>query len=245
MVANPPKKASPKSNQISVFVVDEFQIFCEALGAAISIEPDLHFVGSATSAADAVSLVEEHSPDVAVVDADLPTPGIGDFDGIEATQRIKAVRPETRVLVLTARMDLDTMARAASTGACGFLAKTSNLKDICQAIRTAKEGGMFVEQELVAPLLERMRVSATRTIEGGSARPKITGREQEVLTMLGEGLDVGTIARRLGISLNTCRGHVKSLLSKLGSHSQLEAVVEAVHQGLLPHLARSPHNPSP
>jgi DNA-binding NarL/FixJ family response regulator len=56
--------------------------------------------------------------------------------------------------------------------------------------------------------------------------------------LLGEGLDVATIARRLGITMNTCRGHVKSLLVKLGSHSQLEAVVEAVHQGLLPHLSR-------
>ncbi len=240
MVSDSPGEKS-KSKAIRVFVVDEFQIFCEALGAAISVEPDLRFVGSATTAAAAVNGVREHSPDVAVIDADLPTPGNGDFDGIEATQRIKEVRPEIRVLILAGHMDLDTMARAASLGACGFLPKTSNLKDICRAIRTAKEGGMFVEQELVGPLLERLRVTARRPIGGGSARAEITRREQEVLTMLGEGLDVGVIAKRLKISMNTCRGHVKSLLSKLGSHSQLEAVVEAVHQGLLPSLSRPPH----
>jgi DNA-binding NarL/FixJ family response regulator len=223
---------------VRVVLVDEFPIFCEALGAAISREPDLLYVGSATTEEEAVELVTRESPDVAVIDTDLPTPGNGDFNGIDAAIRIKAVRPETRVLILTAHMELDTLARAAAAGACGFLSKTTNLEDICQAIRTAKEGGMFVEQELVAPLVERLRVSARRPIEGGSAKAVITAREQEVLNLLGEGLDVNVIARRLGISLNTCRGHVKSLLGKLGSHSQLEAVVEAIHQGLLPHLTR-------
>jgi DNA-binding NarL/FixJ family response regulator len=169
---------------------------------------------------------------------DLPAASNGDFDGLGVTRRIKEARPETRVLVLTGQMDLDTMARAASEGACGFLPKTSNLQNICQAIRTAKDGGMFVERELVAPLVERVRTSARRPIGGGSARAAITPREQEVLTLLGEGLDAAAIAARLGISLATCRGHVRKLLAKLGSHSQLEAVVEAIHQGLLPHLAR-------
>lgn len=221
-----------------VVVVDEFPIFSEALGVVISLEDDLEFVGSASTADEAVELVTRHSPDVALIDVDLPGPGNDDFDGIDASQRIKSARPETRVLILAGQMELDTMARAASQGACGFLPKTSSLDDICHAIRTARDGGMFVERELVAPLVARVRTSARRPIEGGSARAAITAREQQVLSMLGEGLDVTTIARRLGITANTCRGHVKSLLAKLGSHSQLEAVVEAVHQGLLPHLAR-------
>ena len=221
-----------------VVLVDEFPIFSEALGVVISLEDDLEYVGSATTALEAVELVAEQSPDVAVIDVDLPTAGNGDFDGLGVTKRVKEARRETRVLILTGQMDLDTMARAASEGACGFLPKTSNLQDICQAIRTAKDGGMFVERELVPPLVERIRVSARKPIGGGSARAAITPREQDVLTLLGEGLDAAAIAARLEIGLSTCRGHVKSLLAKLGSHSQLEAVVEAVHQGLLPHLSR-------
>lgn len=218
--------------------MDEAPIFSEALGTVIALEDDLDYVGSATTAEQAVALVTRQSPDVAVIDVDLPSPGNGDFDGLGITKKIKEARPETRVLVLTAQMDLDTMAKAASEGACGFLPKTSHLEDICQAIRTAKDGGMYVERELVPPLLDRLRSSNRRPIGGGSARAAITPREQEVLTLLGEGLDVTAIARRLEITLNTCRGHVKNLLAKLGSHSQLEAVVEAVHQGLLPHLSR-------
>jgi DNA-binding NarL/FixJ family response regulator len=219
-------------------VVGEFPIFSEALGAVISIESDLEYVGSATSAEDAVVLVTDQAPDVAVIDVDLPMTGDGDFGGIHATRLIKRVRPELRVLILTGHMEIDIMARAASEGACGFLAKGSTLADICEAIRTAKDGGMFVERELVRSLVQRIKTSARPPIGGGSAVPAITPRQQEVLTLLGEGLDVTAIAKRLGISLSTCRGHVKSLLVKLGSHSQLEAVVEAVHQGLLPHLSR-------
>jgi DNA-binding NarL/FixJ family response regulator len=221
-----------------VVLVDQVPIFSEALGVAISLEDDLEYVGSATTTEAAVDLVTRRSPDVAVIDVDLPTPANHDFDGIGVTKRIKSARPETRVLILTAQMELDIMATAASEGACGFLPKTSNVKDICRAIRTAKDGGMFVERELVPALLSRLKTSAKRPIGGGSARAAITPREQEVLTLLGEGLDVTVIARRLGISPSTGRGHVKSLLVKLGSHSQLEAVVEAVHQGLLPHLSR-------
>jgi DNA-binding NarL/FixJ family response regulator len=98
---------------------------------------------------------------------------------------------------------------------------------------------MFVEGELLPLLVDRLKGSrGRRAIEGSSSRAEITQRERDVLTLLGEGLDVTLIAKKLNISVNTARGHVKSLLSKLGSHSQLEAVVEAVHQGLLPHLSR-------
>lgn len=234
------KSAKPTRRRAGtrIVVVDEFPIFCEALGAAIASEDDLEFVGSASTSSDAVDLVARHTPEVAVIDVDLPHVEVDDFDGIEATKLIKSARPETRVLILTARMELETMARAAAAGACGFLPKTSTLADICEAIRTARDGGMFVEPELVPPLVERIRASVKKPIGGGSSRAAVTAREQDVLTLLGEGLDVATIARRLGISVNTCRGHVKSLLAKLGSHSQLEAVVEAVHQGLLPHLSR-------
>jgi DNA-binding NarL/FixJ family response regulator len=238
MSAAPSKKASRGRDRTRVVLVGEFPIFSEALGVVISLEDDLEYVGSATTGDEAVELVTQHAPDVAVIDADLPTKGDGDFEGVALTKLIKAARPEVRVLILTGHMELDMMSRAASDGACGFMPKTSNLPDICQAIRTAKDGGMFVERELVPSLVQRLNASARQPIGGGSARAALTPRQQEVLTLLGEGLDVTAISRRLGIGLSTCRGHVKTLLVKLGSHSQLEAVVEAVHQGLLPHLSR-------
>ena len=222
---------------IRVVVLVESPLFAEALGVALSREDDLEYLGSATSTDEAIDLVCRHAPDVVVIDADLPLLGNNGPDGIAEIKRVKEARPEMAVLVLAGVMDIDHMARAATEGACGFLAKSASLADISTAIRTTKNGGMFVERELIAPLLERI-ASRRSLIAGGSARATITPREQEVLTLLGEGLDVAQIAKRLQVSVNTCRGHVRNLLAKLGSHSQLEAVVEAVHQGLLPHLSR-------
>jgi DNA-binding NarL/FixJ family response regulator len=227
-----------KNDTTRVILIGEFPVLSEALGVAVSLADDMEYVGSASTMQEAVDLVTQLSPDVAVIDLDLRSSADGDIDGLEVTKRVKEAKPQTRVLILTGAMDLDDMAAAAADGACGFLAKTSNLDDISQAIRTAKNGGMFVERELLPQLLQRVRGSGRVPIGGGSARPAVTPREQDVLTLLGEGLDVSVIAQRLEISQHTCRGHVKNLLVKLGSHSQLEAVVEAVHQGLLPHLSR-------
>jgi DNA-binding NarL/FixJ family response regulator len=234
MPASSPKRG--KRVHSRVVVVDEFRMISEAIGVVIEREVDLDFVGSASNPAEAIDLVTRAAADVVVIDVDVPTPGNPDFDGIDVIKQIKTARPETRVLILAGRMDVDTMARAASEGACGFLPKSSSLEDICEAIRTARDGGMFVERELIGPLVERLHRGTP--ISGGSRRADLTARETDVLTLLGEGLDVTSISKRLKISVNTCRGHVKSLLVKLGAHSQLEAVVEAVHQGLLPHLSR-------
>ena len=219
-----------------VAVVDEFRMISEAIGVAISLETDLEYVGSASTPAEAVDLVTREAADVVVIDIDVPTPDFPDFDGVDVIKQIKAASPQTRVLILAGRLDVDTMARAASEGACGFLPKTSSLVDICEAIRTARDGGMFVERELVGPLIDRLHRGTP--ISGGSSRADLTAREAEVLSLLGEGLDVTSIAKQLKISVNTCRGHVKNLLMKFGAHSQLEAVVQAVHQGLLPRLSR-------
>src|SRR5688572_8331484 len=141
---SPTKSPTDKVSPTRVILVDEFPIFCEALGSVISLEDDLDFVGSATTADEAVELVTREVPEVAVIDVDLPSPGGEQFDGVDATIRMKAAMPGVRVLILAGRMDIDTMARAATAGACGFLPKTSQLKDICEAIRTAKDGGMYV-----------------------------------------------------------------------------------------------------
>jgi len=235
-VSNTDRVDGEKSRLIRVLVVSEFPIFCEAICCAISREADLECVGTAQSSSDAVDFVTRAHPDVAVIDIDTPTAGDETVDGIDVAKAVKSAHRETRILVLAARLELETMTRAATEGACGFLSKLGDVDELIQAIRTAKDGGIYVESELVGPLLDAIRVRARRVMSGGSGAPDLTDREAEVLALLGEGLDVTVIARRLGITLHTCRGHVKNVLLKLDSHSQLEAVVEAVRRGALPHL---------
>lgn len=214
------------SRPIRALIVDDHRAFSEALATAVNVQEDIECVGVATTVAEALALAAERSPDVVLMDVRLP-----DADGIEGTLRLKAMRPEARVLVLTAHTDLTVMARAASAGAAGFLPKESPVAEILQAIRTANGGGMLVESSSLAMVLQRLGTEREAALRG--SRYSVTPRELHVLALMGEGLDPRAIARRLGLSIHTVRGHVKSILQKLGVHSQLEAVVLAFREGLL------------
>jgi len=125
---------------------------------------------------------------------------------------------------------VDVMARAAAIGACGILPKESSISSVLTAVRRAGEGEMTVEGSVLSALLNRVHPDHPAM---SPPTVTLTDRESEVLRWLSQGLDPQTIARRLGISVHTCRGHVKSILAKLQAHSQLEAVVKAMRLGLV------------
>lgn len=211
-----------------VLVVDDHKTVAEAISLAVDLQDDLESVGVAATVEEAADLVVKHDPDVVLMDLRLP-----DADGVEGTRRVKSLRPRARVLILTAHGDLEVMARAASAGASGFLPKTSSVAQILDAIRTAKVGGMLVEPSTLTGLVQHLRGSKEPKRAGVKAT-QLTAREHDVLMLMGNGLDPRAIAKRLGIGLSTCRGHVQAVLSKLEVHSQLEAVVAAVRRGVIP-----------
>jgi DNA-binding NarL/FixJ family response regulator len=215
---------------ITVLVVDDHQTFAELLALALEAEPALRYVGHARDSAEATRLVAELKPDVVLMDVQLP-----DVDGLTTTERLIADRPDLRVVVLTAHTDPALVTRAAAAGAAGFLPKDGALRDVLQALRTAHRGGMVVPSQLLAGALAAPPVPARPAVPAGT----LTGREHEVLRLMGQGMDVRTISRDLGISPHTCRGYVKSILAKLDAHSQLEAVMTAIRLGLL-----APDNPA-
>lgn len=207
---------------IRVLVVDDHRVVAETFRMAIDVEDDVECVGVASSAEEALALVSELSPDVVVMDVRLP--GV---DGIEATRQIKALHPSVRVLVVSAYTGVDVVARAAAAGASGVLSKEGALADMLKALKTAGGSRMIVDSlALDAPA----RHDAARVT--GPAR-NLTDREVEILALMSEGLNPKSIAVSTGISLQTARGHVKSIMAKLDAHSQLEAVVIAAREGLV------------
>ena len=219
---------------ISVLVVDDHRSFGEAIGIAVDVQDDLTCLGVAATLSEGLRMVDQHRPDVVLMDVRLP-----DGDGIEGTRLVKERAPATDVLVLTAHTDLEVMTRAATVGASGFLPKETPVADVLHAIRTAASGAaMLVEATALGAILQQIRdpQPPVPTPDPG-ATLGLTQREREILGLLGEGMDPKTIARNLEISVHTCRGHVKSILAKLNVHSQLEAVVVAARQGLLPGFA--------
>jgi DNA-binding NarL/FixJ family response regulator len=214
-----------------ILVVDDHRTFAELLSMALDSEPDLTCVGHALSAGEAFALAARLRPDVVIMDVQLP-----DLDGLEATRRLVADCPALRVIVLTAHVGPEFVARAAAAGACAFLPKDGALAEMLRTVRTAHRGTLVLMPEAVLALAADRAGGAAG--EWGSEAadylgPALTPRERDVLALMGAGLDPRAIARRLGISLHTSRGHVKSLLAKLGAHSQLEAVVVASRRGLI------------
>lgn len=207
---------------ISVLVVDGHQTFAELLGHALAGQPDLKYVGHAMTGAEALRLAAELQPNVILLD-----PELSDADGIAIAELLRVRQPDTRVVILTASDESALVGRATAAGAAGFLSKNGALGDVMNALRTAHGGGMTVSTDILARLLR----STTPVV--GPRGNGLTAREDEVLQMMAAGLDARAIARRLGISLHTCRGHVKAVLGKLGAHSQLEAVAIATRRGLV------------
>lgn len=215
-----------KPSVTRVLIVDDHRAFSDALGIAIDLQPDLTLAGLASTVEEALEVVRDSVPDVVLMDVRLPGP-----DGIEGVRRIKDLQPQVRVLVLTGFADAEAMARAALAGASGFFPKERPVTEILQAIRTASDGGIVVEPSTLASVLARVQEPHASSMAPPALH--LTEREREVLALLAQGMDPRAIARMLGISVNTSRGHLKSLMTKLGAHSQLEAVVEAMRLGLL------------
>ncbi|WP_026533757.1 response regulator transcription factor [Arthrobacter sp. H14] len=210
--------------RIRILVVDDHLTFAELLAGALDQEPDLVCVGHATSAADAVRMCDELRPDLVIMDVQL-----SDGDGLTASSTILQKYPRTRVIVLTAHATTEIFEQAAKTGACAFLTKDGSLSTMLQTIRHAQPGSMVVTPGLVAA-----QATFRYGIQEQHTRiPSLTPREAAVLELMGEGKDVRIIAKDLGVSPHTCRGYVKSILSKLGAHSQLEAVVIASRLNLI------------
>jgi len=206
-----------------VLVVDDHRTFSDLLAMALHGEPDFICVGTATSVAKAEVMVDELRPDLVIMDVHLV-----DGDGIAATLELTRTYPELRVVVLTAHIDTALMQRAADAGACALLPKDGSLPDMLQALRSARLGAMVIHPAVLTTL-----ITSRRRVRKGDSLPPLTRRERDVLRLLADGLDARAIARALGISVNTCRGYSKSLLLKLGAHSQLEAVVIATNHGLI------------
>jgi DNA-binding NarL/FixJ family response regulator len=204
-----------------VLVIDDHQLIAELLEAAVEAQPGFEMVGHAQSVASGLDMVEALQPDIVIMDVRL-----GDGDGIAATAELTERFPELRVVVLTAFVDQALMQRAAAANACALLPKDGDLTSMLDALRTARRGGFTVHPRLLHRLV-------TPPIEVGRSKPSLTPREWDVLQLLATGLETRLIAREIGISVHTCRGHVKGLLLKLGAHSQLEAVAKAMQHGMI------------
>ncbi|RNL52024.1 BTAD domain-containing putative transcriptional regulator [Arthrobacter oryzae] len=219
----PPAATAAGTAGIRILTVDDHRTFTELLTGALDREADLQSVGSAFSVATAIRLCRELAPDVVVMDYHLP-----DGNGLTASVRILEHAPDTRIIMLTGDPSQDVLRQAAGIGICGFLPKDGSLATMLDTVRHARTGNLVVHPSLVAQL----GIPQGRTAHV-PPNPLLSPRELDVLRLMADGQELRSVAKSLGISVHTCRGYVRTIFSKLGSHSPREAMAEAELRGIL------------
>ena len=215
---------------IRVLLVDDHELVRYGFRLVLNAEPALTVVGEAASGELAVQLAVQMRPNVVLMDVRMP--GIG---GIEATRRITALLPDTRVLVLTT-FDLDEYAFGGlQAGASGFLLKDTRPAELVAAIEAVHQGDAVVSPRITARLIEVAAPHLAAVVEPEPATHlgTLTARESEVLRLIGLGATNGEIAAELHLSESTVKSHVGRVLFKHGLRDRVEAVILAYRLGIV------------
>ncbi|MEV0798148.1 response regulator transcription factor [Kribbella sp. NPDC050281] len=199
---------------IRVLIADDHAIVRTGLSQLIGTADDLELVGAADDGDQAVTMAAELRPDVVLMDLSMPG-----TDGVAATGRIVAADSSVRVVVLTSFSDQTRILDALQAGAEGYLLKHSEPEVILAGIREVMAGGSPLDPKAARVLLTHRRSPGPEV--------KLTGREQEVLRMVGDGLPNKTIARRLGISERTVKAHLTNVYQRLGVTDRTQAALWA------------------
>ena len=217
-------------NRARILVVDDQELFREALVALISLEPDLQVAGQASNGHEAYQLACELQPDLTLMDSAMPL-----CSGIEAAAMIRTTLPSAKILLLSAHEDESDLFDALRAGVLGVVEKNSSKAYLLGAMREVIQGG--------APLTPRQTASVLHAFRSGTVRWErtrdqqdgfgLTSREREVLALIAAGADNEEIAGQLSISLHTVKSHVRSILHKLAASSRREASKIAVQRGFV------------
>ena len=190
-------------------------------------QPGFKVVGEASDGRQAVEQAEATKPDIIVLDIAMPN-----LSGIEAAQRISALLPQTRIIILSMHSDESYVLRALKAGAKGYLLKDSAENDLIEAIRAVDEGKAFFSPEISNIMVEDyVREMKRRGAE--DSYELLTPREREILQMLAEGKSNQHIATVLDLSLYTVETHRRNLQDKLNLHSFAELILYAVRKGII------------
>jgi DNA-binding NarL/FixJ family response regulator len=212
---------------VRVLIVDDHDLFRSGLRNLLE-EEGVHVVGEAAAGQEALNIVREISPDVVVMDLNMP--GMG---GVEATRHISTIAPLTRVVMLTISDQDNDVIDAILAGACGYLLKDSSIQDLMAGIRAASRGESLISPTIAAKVLQRLRASSTQPEIESTIRTELSDREIQVLKLIANGKDNAMIAAELHISPKTVKNHISNILMKLQIDNRIQAAVYAVRSGIV------------
>jgi len=213
------------SHLIRVLLADDHALVREGTRRLLEAESDVVVVAEAASGEEAVAAAEHLHPDIAIVD--IAMPGMG---GIEATRKIKALCPETAVVILSAYDDEPYLIALLEAGAAGFLLKNVHGQELINAIHAVSRGESVLQPSLAEKVMRRM---SSRASPAQRSTDLLSDREFDVLRLAARGLPNKEIARRMGLSIRTIHSHLANIFTKMQVGSRTEAVLLALRQGMI------------
>ena len=202
---------------LRVFLLDDHEVVRRGVRELLDAEPDMHVVGEAATAADALARAPLLRPDVAVLDVRLP-----DGDGVEVCRDLRAAMPELACLMLTSYADDEALVASVMAGAAGYVLKQINGQDLVGAVRTVAGGGSLLDPQATSIVLDRLRDHPQDDPFGA-----LSSQERRVLELIADGLTNRQIGEHMGLAEKTVKNYVSALLVKLGLQRRTQAAVLA------------------
>jgi two-component system response regulator DegU len=213
---------------INVIIVDDHPVVRTGMRTVLDAAPDIIVVAEGVNGSDALRLVNQHHPDVLVLDVNLP-----DLNGVEVTRQLHAQNTTTAILVLTVHDDDQTVLGLLENGATGYVLKDEALETLTSAVRATARGESWLSPVVARHVVQRAVGQTPPPSPTETIPHPLTPREIEVLCLLAQGLDNATIAQKLVVTKRTVQNHVSTIYGKLNITSRTEAALYAIRHGLV------------
>ncbi|MGO4525958.1 response regulator [Microvirga sp. 2MCAF35] len=207
--------------RIRVGIVDDHPLYRDGVVFALESEPDIEVIGQGGSAHDALHMAQAHSPDVLLLDMNMPG------GGINAVLKIAQRCPATKTLMLTVVDDEDEVRSALRKGAKGYLLKGTGSSELVNAVRSIHRGQNYVSPSFAAQLIMSRGVGESTSSDPLRRFPELSDREEQILMLIVQGLSNRLIGDELGLTEKTVKGYVTSVMDKLQVRNRVEAAILA------------------
>jgi len=212
----PPASAESQADAITILCVDDHPLFLEGIGAVIAHQPDMRLAGTASTAAEAITQFMVWRPSLMLLDMRLP-----DASGLDVLRAVLGQSPKARIVMLTTYGGDSEIQRALEGGAFGYLLKHCDHDELVAAIRAVHAGRKYVPSAVAQTLAQHL------------GNESLTEREMQILSEVAQGTQNGEMGRRLSISQDTVKSHLRHILGKLGAKDRAEALAIAIRRGII------------
>ena len=226
-ITETPEERKHDASVIRIAIADDHPIFRDGLKQILGLQPDFTVVAEARDGEEALQVIEEHGPDILLLDLNMPRAG-----GLGILQRLQGHRSDTKVIVLTASDDRNEFIQAMRLGAAGIVLKQSATELLLKSIRKVHAGEIWLDSHTTAAVMRQFAAGDDEPSGHGRERAPLSPREREIVALVAQGFKNKEMAEKMFISEQTVKNHLHNIFDKLGVSDRLELALYAIHKNL-------------